>query len=440
MRHVDRAKPARRRSTIIGVVLASAIALIAGGCGAGQSGAEDDALVVLVEGGGHTALPPIAEKFEEATGVKVSFVELPYESMYDRINSDLASGSPTFDITAIGGELLPAFWSQLAPLDELFTAEVRDDNFPALIEEATFDGHPVAMPIWTNAEILYYRTDLFGDPEMKAEFLKEYGYELVPPSDWESFRDAAKFFTRDLDGDGKIDLYGTDVKGAEEAEWLATVLQAGASSPVFGSAGEVIVNDAAHLAALDFYAGLAANDNVSPPGAAQIGWAEAQNLYNQGQTAMTRFWAHAYAQIPADSPASGNTGLSPMPAGPAGYAAIPGAYYLAIPAKSGKPDLARQFAQYAFEHNELLLDTPLALAARVSALEGKKGAAGHENIEPLIASLAADATQPRPAVPQWRQIVEEALLPMLQKAVVDSSNNQALLDEAKTKIEAIVKQ
>ena len=40
----------------------------------------------------------------------------------------------------------------------------------------------------------------------------------------------------------------------------------------------------------------------APPGAAQVDWAAAQNLFNQGKTAMTRFWAHAYRQIPKDAP------------------------------------------------------------------------------------------------------------------------------------------
>ena len=40
------------------------------------------------------------------------------------------------------------------------------------------------MPVWTNSEILFYRTDLFGDPKEQADFRAKYGYDLAPPTDW----------------------------------------------------------------------------------------------------------------------------------------------------------------------------------------------------------------------------------------------------------------
>ena len=216
--------PRRRRLTgVTGLVVA---ALVLTACGAGGSpspGSSDgNELVVLVEGGGHTALPPVAELFTRETGVEVTFVELPYENMYERINSELVSGNTSFDVAAIGGELLPAFASEMEPMDELFTDELVDDLFPSLMEEARFEAGLVGMPIWTNAELLYYRTDLFEDTEQKREFEAEYGYELAPPATWQEFADVAQFFTQDTDSDGKPDLYGADVKGGEDAEWLAT--------------------------------------------------------------------------------------------------------------------------------------------------------------------------------------------------------------------------
>jgi hypothetical protein len=45
---------------------------------------------------------------------------------------------------------------------------------------------------------------------------------------------------------------------------------------------------------------------------------------------------------------------------------------------------------------------------------------------------------PRPANAKWQQIVDTALIPMIQKAVEPGADNQALLDEAKAKIEEIL--
>src|SRR5690606_12743134 len=106
---------------------------------------------------------------------------------------------------------------------------------------------------------------------------------------------------------------------------------------------------------------------IAPAGASQVDWATAQNSFNQGQLAMTRFWAHAYTQIPEDSPVHGNVGVTTMPSGPGGAAAIPGAWYLSVPQATEDSAKATEFIQFAFDHNELGLDTDLGLAATVSA-------------------------------------------------------------------------
>lgn len=437
---ITRAPLSGRRLASCGA--AAVIVLSVAACGAG--GTSDDAsgdggsLTVLVEGGGKAELQPVAEAFTEETGTQVTFVELPYDGLYDRLSSELSSGNVSFDVAALDAIWLPTFADGVQPLDDLFTDDVRGDLFPALIEEAQVGDKFVGMPAWTNAEVLYYRTDLFDDAAEKDAFKAEYGYDLAPPTDWQQFEDMAKFFTRDTDGDGATDLYGTDVKGAVETEWLATVLQSGADGMVLDDEGNVIVDDAAHLAALDFYSKLNTDAKVSPPGASQIDWAAAQNLFNQGQTAMMRFWAHAYTQIPEDASVAGNVGVTVLPGGEAGTASVPGAWYLSVPTATEQTDLATQFVQFAYDHNELGIETDLGLAARKSALEGFADQEGHENLTPLIDALEAPATAPRPAVAEWQQIVDTVLVPMLQKSVEDSSNNQQLLDEAKAQIEDIL--
>lgn len=443
---LDRSGPGRRVPALVALTVTGTLALAACGAGgtqatgddaAGDGSSDAESLTVLVEGGGKAELEPVAAKFTEETGTEVTFVELPYDGLYDRLSTELASGNVSFDVAALDAIWLRAFADGVSPLDDLFTQDVQDDTFPALLQEAQVDGRFVGMPVWTNAEVLFYRTDLFEDPAQQAAFQAEYGYELTPPTTWEQYRDVAAFFTQDTDGDGATDLYGTDVKGAVETEWLATVLQAGADGMVLDADGNVIIDDAAHLEALEFYVAPLVEDQSAPAGAAQVDWAEAQNLFYQGQTAMTRFWAHAYTQTPADSPVAGNVGVVPMPAGPGGVAGVPGAWYLSVPTATDKQELATEFVQFAFENNELGLDTSLGLAATPSALASLAGEPGHENLQALIDTLEAPATTPRPATEKWQQIVDTVLTPMIQKAVEDGASQQ-LLDEAKSQIEQIL--
>lgn len=429
-------RPARRL-LVIGAAALTATTVLAG-CGAGGgTGASGDAdtVTVLVEAGGHGELQPIADQYTEETGTSIEFVELPYDGLYNRLNSEFSSGSVSFDVAALDAIWLPAFAGAVTPLDDLYTDEVTSDLFPSLVSEATVDGSKVGMPAWTNSEILYYRKDLFEDEAQKTAFKAEYGYDLVPPTTWEQYTDAAEFFTQDTDGDGTPDLYGTDVKGAVETEWLATLSQTGETTMVTDTDGAVSLGDENSEEALDFYTSLLP---YAPPGAAQLDWAGAQNLFNQGKTAMMRFWAHAYRQIPADAAVAGNVGVAPMIGGEAGPAGVPGAWYLSVAKASEKQEKALEFVQYAFDNNELSADTSLGLASRISVLEKYSTVEGYENYGPLLETLQAPATLPRPAVAEWQQIVDTVLVPMLQKAVEPGADNQALLDDAKQQVESLV--
>jgi ABC-type glycerol-3-phosphate transport system substrate-binding protein len=424
------------RRRLLGLSAGAGVALLAGACGAGGNSSSSGGaktLTLVCEGGGKIELQPIVDKFHQQTGTTVTLVELPYDGLFNRLTSELA-GTVSFDLCAIDAVWIPLFAGKLAPLDDLFTSAVQADLFPALVKEPQVGGHFIGMPVWTNAEVLLYRTDLFGDPKEKAAFKTKYGYELAPPTTWKQFTDVAQFFTRP---DKK--LYGTDVKGKVETEWLAHVLQAGSPGVVLDDTGAVIIDNAQHLAALTFYADLQNKYKVSPAGAAQIDWTAAQNLFNQGSTAMTRFWAHAYRQIPTDAKVAGKVGAAPMIGGTAGVAGIPGPWYLSVPQSATKKDLAKQFIQFCYDNNALSLDTSLGLAARKSAYQQYADKKGFEAFGPLLKTLDASATRSRPAHPKWQQIVDSALIPMLQKAVVPGADYAGLLKSVRTQIEGIIK-
>ena len=420
-----------RVTSAIAVGAAAALALTA--CGAGGSSTSSSSgtksLTVLVEAGGHGELQPIADAYEKQTGTKINFVELPYDGLYNRLNSEFSSGTVSFDVAALDAIWLPAFKDALTPINDMFTDDVKKDLFPSLVQGAQIDGTYVGMPAWANSEILYYRSDLFNDPTQKANFKAQYGYDLIPPTTWQQYSDVAKFFTQPA-----ANLYGTSTKGAVETEWLANLSQAGEKNMVIDSTGKSTLGDQASLDALNFYTSQVPS---SPAGAAQVDWAAAQNLFNQGKTAMMLFWAHAYTQIPADSPVAGKVGVAPMIAGSAGIAGVPGPWYLSVAKASPNQQAGLDFLKFAYDNNELSVGSSLGLAARISAFEKYQDDPKYAAFKPLIATLNAPATIPRPATTKWQQIVDSVLVPMLQKAVVPGANNQQLLNDAAAQVNAI---
>lgn len=427
--HVNRAW---KRLSVVAGSAAIVLAMLPAG-----AGAQDKEINILVEGGGHSLQQAIADKFTAETGIKVNFIEEPYAGVFDKLSAEFASGGSAYDVATVDVIWLPAFKDFVAPLDELFTDTVKADLPAALVSDAQADGHFIGMPQWANSEILFYRKDLFEDPAQQAAFKAAYGYDLKVPTTWQEFADAAKFFTQDTNGDGQIDLYGTDVKGAVETEWLAHVLQAGAAGTVLDHDGNVIIDSPEHLAALQWYADLNCKDKVAPAGVSQVGWAEAQNLFYQGQTAMTRFWAHAYRLTPDDSKVAGKVGVAPMIGGAAGVAGIPGPWYNVVPKDGKNLDLAKQYVQFAYDNNALGIEAPLGLAARTSAYESYVGKEGFEHFQPLLDTLNASATQGRPLVADWQQITDEVLVPLVQSVASCEGDPAALLADAKAQIEAL---
>jgi multiple sugar transport system substrate-binding protein len=391
-----------------------------------------ETLNVVVEAGGKAELEPVAAAYKTSTGNEIAFIELPYAGLYDRLASELGSGAVSFDVAALDAIWLTTFAPAVRPLDALFTDAIKADLFPALVSEAQVGGHFVGMPVWTNSEILFYRKDLFESTDEQSAFQTKYGYPLAPPTTWQQFNDVAVFFTRGSD------LYGTDVKGAVETEFLAHVLQAGSPGVVLDADGKVIIDNEQHLAALTFYSDLNNKLKVSPPGAAQLDWGGAQNLFYQGKTAMMRFWAHAYRQIPSDAAVAGKVGVAPMIGGAAGVAGIPGPWYLSVPQATKKTDLATDFVKFAYDNNALSIGTSLGLAARISAFSQFVGQPGYESFKPLLDTLSAPATKPRPATAKWQQIVDSVLVPMIQKSLDSGADYAKLLSDAKGDIERLV--
>lgn len=387
------------------------------------SAAHAEAITVLVEGGGHSLQQAAADAFTKETGIEVNFVEVPYQGVYDKLTAEIASGTSNYDVATIDVVWNAAFAAHVEDLSDLFTDVVKADIPPALVADASVGGKMMGMPTWANAEIVFYRKDLWEDPANQSAFKAQYGYDLAPPATWQQWRDMAKFFTKD-------GMFGTNVIGGTSEEWMAEVLQAGSPGVILDDAGNVVLDNQAHIDALENYRAPLCEDKSVPDNALEISWGEAQNLFYQGQTAMMKFWAHAYKMTPGDSKVSGKVGVAPMIGGTAGVAGIPGPWYNVVPSTSQHKDAAKKFIAYAIAHNALGIEAPLGLAATNSAYESYMGKPGYEHFGPLMATLSAPATKGRPLNEHYQELVDEAVMPAFQGALECEDNVAELLQDA----------
>ncbi|MYL34343.1 extracellular solute-binding protein [Pontibacillus yanchengensis] len=417
-----------------------------GGEADGESQSKGDkTLTVLVEGGSpaYQVATETKDEFKEETGYEVKIEAVPYTGVYDKLKAEVASRAGAFDVATIDILWFPALSSGLLPLDDVVTDDVQDDLFNGLVSGGTYNDTTYGMPVWTNAKNLIYRKDLFNDEANKEAFKEEYGYELQPPKDWEQYRDVAKFFTKDNDGDGQVDQYGTTVFGANNgdsvASWLDHAAQAGADPLVVGDDGEVLVNNEPYVEALELLTTMLNEDQSVPKGALEMASAETAELFWSGKSAMMLAWGHFYvpSNDPEKSEVAGKVGSAPMIAGDAGIGAVPGPWYQVVPKSTKNPEMAKKYIEFLYEKNELYMET-LGVAARKSVFEeyGKKE--GYEHLAPLQETLSAEQTQNRPKIKEWQQIESEALIPAVQYALSGEKTPQEALDWAAEVIKGIL--
>src|SRR5215213_310028 len=107
-----------------------------------------------------------ADKFKEATGATVEFEFAAWETLMPKVQADLASGSPQFDLFCNDIEFQYTIWPNLEPINDYLTAAKFDmDGFFAPVYKygegiAGQKGVRYGLPLTAGVSVLFYRTDL----------------------------------------------------------------------------------------------------------------------------------------------------------------------------------------------------------------------------------------------------------------------------------------
>ncbi|MEJ2264807.1 MAG: extracellular solute-binding protein [Anaerolineales bacterium] len=237
-------------------------------------------------------LQQIGNMYEQETGVKVSIIQEPWDSFYDRFSTEMAAKGDTWDMV-VGDSQWLGQGSQdgwyVNMTDFLVGEGLADTVTKATLtyygEYPSASGQYWAFPTEGDANGWAYRKDLFEDPDEMAAFEAEYGYPLDVPEDYDQFYDIANFFTRPGDG-----LYGVAIYGQNGYDALVM----GAQNVMFSYGGrwqnpetnEVmgIVDSPENIAAVQMYRDLWACCQV--PGMANAFFNEVNDAMISGQAAM----------------------------------------------------------------------------------------------------------------------------------------------------------
>jgi multiple sugar transport system substrate-binding protein len=277
------------------------------------------------------ALIKLIPEWEAATGMKVTCKRLSTLEMETKVNLELSSGKPEYDIFQYDKYICKPVQESPGLLNLDPYIKKYDIDFAGMMPGMgewgkADDGANRMLPYYWCTYTMVYRRDLFEDPKEKAAFRTKYGYELDPNNLTfdRSYKDAAEFFTRDTDKDGKIDLWGTVEMFAPYAAgdtFMGRYLNYWSADKPYLSdpeAGKATFNDEAAKAALNDALCLIRKGCMVPE-IMQTDWAAILGVFGSGRAAMALCYSPIWVAVQSPSSEFKVSGPDKV-----GYTHIPG--------------------------------------------------------------------------------------------------------------------
>jgi trehalose/maltose transport system substrate-binding protein len=282
-----------------------------------------------------------AEEWAQKTGNKVEYIDSPADTN-DRLalyQQYWAAKSPDVDVYMIDVIWPGIVAPHAADLKQFFTQQELSQFFPRIVENNTIKGKLTSIPFFTDAGLLYYRTDL----------LQKYGYSK-PPATWAELEAMATKIQAGERANNK-DFWGFVFQGksyegltCDALEWIYSF----GGGLVIEPDGKISINNPNARAALTTVRGWIGK--IAPPGVTSYAEEEARNAFQNGNAAFMRNWPYAYALAQeANSPVKGKVGVSVLPKGPGANgknAATLGGWQLMVSAYSKNQKVAADLVRY----------------------------------------------------------------------------------------------
>jgi multiple sugar transport system substrate-binding protein len=232
-----------------------------------------------------------APDFNRLSGAAIKVVTVPFSDLYDKILTDLATGTNSYDAFVfdpqwMGDFVPPGYLEDITDRVKGDQSLKWDDIAPFFRDfSASYKGRTYTIPLDGDLQMVYYRSDL-----LKRDGLK-------PPAAWDDYLSIAQRYNgKDLNDDGKPD-YGSCIakKRAAQSYWMSwsvagSYLQAqGTSQGAFFDADSMkpLVNNQAFAAALDVYQ---QTTKYAPKDELNLDVGDTRGLFTSGRCALSADW------------------------------------------------------------------------------------------------------------------------------------------------------
>lgn len=244
------------------------------------------------------------KEIEKSTGTKINVEIIAYEDFPQKWAAAIESGAvPDLSFMTYAEVGMYHEDGLLMDVTDAVT-KIQEDNEPmykSLMSPLVYDNKFYMIPMWTESQILYYRTDLIK----------------TPPTTWEELRATAKAVTDPSKG-----IYGLGMgfgKGNSDAEWLTRAMLWANGASLVDKDGKAAINSPEAKEVAQYIYDMFTVDKSIPPSAAN--WDDAGNnqAYISGQAAMIFNTGSVVNSLKNDHPdLYEKTALAPFPSGTKG--------------------------------------------------------------------------------------------------------------------------
>jgi multiple sugar transport system substrate-binding protein len=376
-------------------------------------------------------------EFTARTGIRVELLRQPTDTSLRRqtLAVALLAKERDPDVFLMDVAWLAQFAASgwLAPLDAYLGRDGfsgRDAFIPRVLELAdTWEGRTVALPMYVDGGLLYYRTDL----------LRKYGI-AGPPATWDQLLRQALEVQRGERRD-RPGFYGFVWQGAQYEGLVCDFLEfAGADGGVTVSGGTVVVDTPRNRKALRFMRDLIHGHGISPLATyTEMKEEETRAFFQEGNALFERNWPYAWSlhQAPG-SAVAGVTGAAPIPAfEPGRGASCMGGWHVGL---SRYADAAAQGAKLISFLTSY--ETQKKIALGLGWNSGRKDVYDDPEVAgrlPYYRDLRGviERARPRPVVPYYNQ-VSEILQRRLNAALAGRVSPEEALSAAQREIRSVL--
>lgn len=409
-----------RRAMTAGLA-ALGVGAVAAGCGGSGGGSGEGSTTLRITLANHVWTDIIKEKiaeFEEESGLTVELTQLGEDQLSDQYNVKLNAGTDEIDVMMYRPLQEGKLFGQNGYLADL-TESVESDaewnwaDFQAgPVEATTFEEMVVGVPLITESEVLYYRTDL----------LEEAGISV--PTTLEELETAAQTLNeQNPDVAGFIARTGRSPAVTQFSSYLFSF------GGDFDADGTATLDSPEAIEAYKYY-GRLLHDYGPTNVSTDMNWPEAAAVFAQGQAAFYTDASSLYQNLalPENSTVSDVVGYAAFPAGPAGSRpySIP-AWALGINEASSNQENAWAFIQWATSPAMVLeVQTSGVPGARTSAWEDPEGTSSFppELAEAIAANAENGVGYDRPrviSVAEARELVGDPIVVAITGGDVDAA-------------------